>query len=112
MPYKLTTSAKEILKQFEGKNGLQIIDTSEKGFVLWFGMTKEDGVAIGFIEEVNWNPLHQLCNKNAYIPQDWIIKNLTSEEYEQFIFFMIGQWQSEYGIFSGDVRRFLILKWL
>lgn len=110
MKYALTEKMKEILAPYEWKNKLKIFDSSENWFVLWFWLSKKEAIELGVIQEVADNPLHSLCNKNGCIPHEWIKKNLTEEQYTDFTEWMIGQWQSEYWVWSNDLKRFLIIR--
>lgn len=106
--YKLTPAIKELLTPYEWPNWLKIFDTSEKWFVLGFGMTKEEAIERGIIEkQKEKNPLYELCKRNQYIPHQWISKHLSEVEYDMFLHFMKWQWQLEYWVFDDDVLRFL-----
>lgn len=105
--YKLTPQMYEFLKQYEWKNWLKIFDSSEKWFVLWFGMTKDEAIKRGIIEKKENNPLRELCKKNEIIPYKWIQDNLTEDQYDMFLHFMTWQWQSKYWVFNDDLLRFL-----
>ena len=109
MKYILTQKMKELLAPYEGSNKLKIFDSSEKWFVLWFWMTKAEAIRQWIIEQVADNPLHELCRNNSCIPHEWIQKNLTEEQYTKFNEWMVWQGQGEYGVWSDDVKRFLLI---
>lgn len=110
--YQLTQSTLDSLRAIglEGNNGIKVFDSSVQGFVIGLGMSKDEAIAMGLLEEVDPNPLWELSKENSYIPHDWIKKHLSVDQYIQFNDFMIGQWQSEYGVFSNDIQRFLKLQ--
>ncbi len=110
--YQLTPHAREIFKVFEWKNWFKVFDTSPEGFVLWFWLNKEDAIERWLIEKKNPNPLHELCENNSFIQIPWIAKHLWEDKLAEFLEFMIWQGQSEYGIFSVDVKKFLERNWL
>lgn len=105
--YRLTKNMYKLLWPYEWLNKLKIFDTSKEWFVLGFGMTKEEAIERGIIEKQKDNPLYELCKHNRYIPHQWISQHLSETEYDMFLRFMTGQWQSEYWVFNDDVIRFL-----
>lgn len=107
MKYTLTQKMQELLAPYEGKNKLQIFDSSKNWFVLGLWLSKKEAIELGVIQEVADNPLLDLCKKNSCIPHEWIRKNLTEEQYTKFNEWMIWQGQGEYGVWSTDVKGFL-----
>jgi hypothetical protein len=112
--YKLTASAHTILSNlgYEWNNWLTVFDSSPKWFVIWLGMSKDEAIEKWIIEKIPPNPLHDLCTRNWIIPHEWIQKNLSEEQYKIFMSWIAWQWQSEYGVWSTDVVRFLKREWL
>ena len=110
MKYTLTPKMQELLAPYEGKSKLQVFDSSTNWFVLWFWLSKKEAIELGVIQEVVDNPLHNLCKWNSTISHEWIKKNLTKEQYIDFSEWMVWQWQGEYGVWSTDVKRFLIIR--
>lgn len=112
--HSLTKKAHDVLDLLEYTGDRVFHSSSTKGWTvgntpkfIWFGLTKDEGVEKGFLEILPDNPLRELCKNNKIIPHTWIQKYLSENEYEKFINWMVWQWQSELGVWSWDVTRFL-----
>jgi hypothetical protein len=108
MKYILTQKMQKLLAPYEGKNKLNIFNSSSNWFVLWFWLSKKEAIELWVIQEIADNPLHNFCKWNSIIPDNWIQLNLTQEQYKDFEELMIWQWRSEYWVWSTDVKSFLI----
>lgn len=88
--YKLTQTTYNALITLglEGKNDIKVFDSSEKGFVIGLGMTKDEAIRAGILEEVAPNILYHLSSTNNCIPHEWIKKNLSEDQYHSFLCFM------------------------
>lgn len=114
--YQLTKKCHDTLDLLEYSGDRVFNDSSRNGWTVGktnkfisFGLSKQEGIEKWFLEILPDNPLRILCEKNNCIPHAWIRKNLTENEYELFLAWMAGQGQSEYGVYSNDVVRFLEL---
>lgn len=89
--YQITQHTLDSLRTLglEGNNGIKVFDSSEKGFVIGLGMTKDEAINAGILENVAPNALWELSNNNNCIPYDWIKKNLSEDQYTRFLSFMV-----------------------
>jgi len=114
--YKLTQKTLDILdliwydldRVFNDSSNLWWTIGKSRKFVA-LGMTKQEAVERWFL---TIHPLYAICQKNEIIPIEWIMKNLTSEQFADWQEKSRWSTRTELGIYSRDVQKYLQLSWL